>query len=98
MLTNTASTRATSAGITAMDLNGTTNTIDVHSVERIQNFEEAYNKIKSATGITDIEELVRTFIKNEDHNFSLFNYVNEQVCIILMYCENVCAYVLLFCV
>ena len=62
-----------------MDLNGTANTIDIHSVERIQNFEEAYNKIKAATGITDIEELVRTFIKNEDHNFSLFNYVNEQV-------------------
>jgi preprotein translocase subunit SecA len=44
----------------------------------VQNFEEAFNKIKSATGISDIEELVRTFIKNEDHNFSLFNYVNEQ--------------------
>jgi coiled-coil domain-containing protein 63/114 len=48
------------------------------SLERIQNFEEAFNKIKSATGVTDIDELVRTFIKNEDHNFSLFNYVNEQ--------------------
>jgi len=46
--------------------------------ERVQNFEEAFNKIKAATGISDIEELVRTFIKNEDHNFSLFNYVNEQ--------------------
>ena len=48
------------------------------SVERVQNFEEAFNKIKAATGINDIEELVRTFIKNEDQNFSLFNYVNEQ--------------------
>ena len=48
------------------------------SMERVQNFEEAFNKIKSATGISDIEELVRNFIKNEDHNFSLFNYVNEQ--------------------
>mmetsp|Transcript_2733 Transcript_2733/g.5619 ORF Transcript_2733/g.5619 Transcript_2733/m.5619 type:complete len:535 (-) Transcript_2733:51-1655(-) len=46
--------------------------------ERVQNFEEAFQKIKAATGITDIEELVRTFIKNEDQNFSLFNYVNEQ--------------------
>ena len=46
--------------------------------ERAQNFEEAFNKIKSATGITDVDELVRTFIKNEEHNFSLFNYVNEQ--------------------
>lgn len=48
------------------------------SLERVQNFEEAFNKIKAATGISDIEELVRTFIKNEDQNFSLFNYVNEQ--------------------
>jgi hypothetical protein len=48
------------------------------SMERVQNFEEAFNKIKAATGISDIEELVRTFIKNEDQNFSLFNYVNEQ--------------------
>merc|ERR1711988_332440 len=48
------------------------------SMERVQNFEEAFNKIKAATGINDIEELVRTFIKNEDQNFSLFNYVNEQ--------------------
>eukprot|EP00601_Ochromonadales_sp_CCMP2298_P007553 CAMPEP_0173204638 /NCGR_PEP_ID=MMETSP1141-20130122/20245_1 /TAXON_ID=483371 /ORGANISM="non described non described, Strain CCMP2298" /LENGTH=472 /DNA_ID=CAMNT_0014130347 /DNA_START=170 /DNA_END=1585 /DNA_ORIENTATION=+ len=46
--------------------------------ERAQNFEEAFNKIKSATGITEVDDLVRTFIKNEEHNFSLFNYVNEQ--------------------
>lgn len=53
--------------------------VDVQvSVERVQNFEEAFLKIKAATGIGDIEELVRTFIKNEDQNFSLFNYVNEQ--------------------
>jgi hypothetical protein len=51
---------------------------DGQPFERIQNFEEAFNKIKAATGITDIEELVKSFIKNEDHNFSLFNYVNEQ--------------------
>jgi len=48
------------------------------SIERVQNFEEAFTKIKAATGIIDIEELVNTFIKNEDQNFSLFNYVNEQ--------------------
>ena len=51
---------------------------DHTTMERVQNFEEAFNKIKSATGITNIDELVSTFIKNEDHNFSLFNYVNEQ--------------------
>ena len=48
------------------------------STTRMQNFEEAFNKIKAATGITDIDELVRNFIKNEDRNFSLFNYVSEQ--------------------
>lgn len=48
------------------------------SIEKVQNFEEAFNRIKAATGISDIEELVKTFIKNEDQNFSLFNYVNEQ--------------------
>lgn len=59
--------------------NSTNDKMDVvNSYERVQNFEEAFNKIKAATGITDIDELVRTFIKNEDHNFSLFNYVNEQ--------------------
>ena len=46
--------------------------------ERAQNFEEAFNKIRTATGIQDIDELVKTFIQNEEHNFSLFNYVNEQ--------------------
>jgi chromosome segregation ATPase len=46
--------------------------------ERVQNFEEAFNKIKAATGISDVDTLVKTFIKNEEHNFSLFNYVNEQ--------------------
>lgn len=46
--------------------------------ERVQNFEEAFNRIKAATGISAIDELVRMFIKNEDQNFSLFNYVNEQ--------------------
>ena len=51
---------------------------DIRSIERVQNFEEAFDKIIAATGVTDIEGLVRTFIQNEDHNFSLFNYVNEQ--------------------
>jgi len=51
---------------------------EINFKERAQNFEEAFNKIKASTGISDIDELVRTFIKNEEHNFSLFNYVTEQ--------------------
>jgi hypothetical protein len=57
--------------------NGSGN-FEVDFRERAQNFEEAFNKIRIATGINDIDELVTTFIKNEEHNFSLFNYVNEQ--------------------
>ena len=47
------------------------------SLDRVQSFEEAFQQIKAATGIDNIEELVQTFIDAEDQNFSLFNYVNE---------------------
>lgn len=46
--------------------------------ERMQNFEEAFRKISAATGINDVDELVRVFIENEEQNFSLFRYMNEQ--------------------
>jgi coiled-coil domain-containing protein 63/114 len=66
-------------GVGTNSWNQNTEKMDIlTSYERVQNFEEAFNKIKAATGISDIDELVKTFIKNEDHNFSLFNYVNEQ--------------------
>jgi len=45
---------------------------------KVQSFEEAFNKIKIATGISDVDTLVTTFIQNEEQNFSLFNFVNEQ--------------------
>jgi len=47
------------------------------ALEKVQKYEEAFARITTATGITDIDELVATFIEAEDHNFSLFNYVNE---------------------
>jgi len=47
------------------------------SIDRVQSFEEAFQQIKNATGIDNIDELVQTFIDAEDQNFSLFNYVNE---------------------
>lgn len=46
--------------------------------ERMQNFEDAFRKISAATGISDVDELVRVFIENEEQNFSLFRYMNEQ--------------------
>ena len=45
--------------------------------EDVQSYEDAFNKIQQATGISDIDELVATFVNAEDKNFSLFNYVNE---------------------
>lgn len=47
------------------------------AVEKVHSYEEAFEKIKQATGITDIDELVNRFIEAEDGNFSLFNYLNE---------------------
>ena len=47
------------------------------SMEKVQSYEEAFAKIQAATGISDIDELVTTFINAEDQNLALFNYVNE---------------------
>jgi chromosome segregation ATPase len=47
------------------------------SMDKVRMYEEAFSKIQAATGITDIDELVRTFVEAEKHNYSLFNYVNE---------------------
>jgi hypothetical protein len=38
--------------------------------------DEGFNIIKETSGITDIEEIQNTFIKSEEQNYSLFNYVN----------------------
>lgn len=46
--------------------------------ERIQHFEEAFRKIATSTGISDIDELVKTFTANDEQNFSFFTYANEQ--------------------
>ena len=38
--------------------------------------DDAFNQIKEASGITDIEEIANTFIKSEEQNYSLYNYVD----------------------
>jgi len=47
------------------------------NTDKVQIYDEAYQQIKAATGIHNIDELVQTFIDAEDQNFSLFNYVSE---------------------
>ena len=38
--------------------------------------EAAFEQIKDNSGISNIDEIVTTFIKAEEQNYSLFNYVN----------------------
>ena len=47
-------------------------------VARDQNkqLKAAFEQIKDSSGISNIEEIVTTFIKAEDQNYSLYNYVN----------------------
>jgi len=47
------------------------------AINDVKSHEEAFEKIKAATGIHDIDELVKFFVEAEDENYSLFNYVNE---------------------
>ena len=45
--------------------------------ETITQYEEAFRRIRDVKGNEDIEMLVNNFIKTDDKNFALFNYVNE---------------------
>lgn len=46
--------------------------------DKVEYYEGAFNAIQEATGISDVEELVAVFTKNEEANFSLFNFAAEQ--------------------
>jgi hypothetical protein len=46
--------------------------------EKLKSYEDVFREIIAATGISDVDELVKVFIENEEHNFSLFRYSNEQ--------------------
>ena len=45
-------------------------------LRNVRVIEDAFDQIKKATGISNIDEIVTTFIKAEEQNYSLFNYVN----------------------
>lgn len=46
--------------------------------EKLRSYEDAFHEISTATGMSDVDELVQAFIENEEQNFSLFRYSNEQ--------------------
>jgi len=45
-------------------------------MRNVKVIEDAFEQIKESTGITSIEEIVNSFIKAEEQNYSLYNYVN----------------------
>lgn len=45
-------------------------------MRNVKVIEDAFDQIKDATGISNIEEIVTTFTKAEEQNYSLYNYVN----------------------
>jgi len=51
------------------------NLMDMY-VRNVDIIKDAFNQIKQQTGISSTEEIVTTFIKAEEQNYSLYNYVN----------------------
>jgi coiled-coil domain-containing protein 63/114 len=50
----------------------------VRQLDRVRFYEEAFSKIRMATNIKDIRELVSAFKAAEAANFALFNFIAEQ--------------------
>ncbi|XP_060897841.1 coiled-coil domain-containing protein 114 [Labrus mixtus] len=46
--------------------------------ESLDTLEEVFEKIQTVTGEDNLDLLVTRFIQDEDRNFALFNFVNEQ--------------------
>jgi len=51
------------------------NLMDMY-IRNVNIIEDAFQQIKQQTGIASTEEIVTTFIKAEEQNYSLYNYVN----------------------
>ena len=45
-------------------------------MRNVKVIEDSFHQITETTGIKNIEEIVTTFIKTEEQNYSLYNYVN----------------------
>lgn len=52
------------------------NLMDMY-IRNVNVIEDAFAQIKQQTGISSIEEIVTTFIKADEQNYSLYNYVNQ---------------------
>lgn len=56
----------------------------------IRTYETAFKQIQEVTGQNDINIIVDNFIRTEEENFALFNYVNELNSEVEGLCEEVC--------
>lgn len=52
------------------------NLMDMY-IRNVNIIEDAFTQIQQQTGIGSIEEIVTTFIKADEQNYSLYNYVNQ---------------------
>ena len=67
----------TTAGVALKANTAAIRTLKEMKNQKVQSYEEAFTKIMSATGISDLSQLTRTFIQAEEKNFALFKFVNE---------------------
>ena len=42
---------------------------------KIQHFEEKFKELRDVSGLSSLDDIIRTFVKNEDECFSIFNYI-----------------------
>jgi hypothetical protein len=50
---------------------------DANNAEHEADLQEVVDQLKEATGIQDLDVLYHKFVKAEEHNFSMYNFVNE---------------------
>lgn len=55
---------------------GSEETLNLSDESKIEAYQATFAKIQAATGIESVGELIEAFCAAEEHNFSLFSYVN----------------------
>jgi len=42
---------------------------------KVHHFEESFKQLREVSGLSSTEDIINTFVKNEDECFSIFNYI-----------------------
>ena len=42
---------------------------------KVHHFEEKFKQLREISGLSSTEDIINTFVKNEDECFSIFNYI-----------------------